>query len=82
MTLPKNFIGRREQRRVGAIHRADARAARPDAEQLAYLEHRGHGHCAEAMRLRVSMMDDRDEALKMMTSIPKSKKTKETRSTS
>jgi len=45
----------RTQRTEGAQARIDERSKRDDAEQLAYLEHRGHGHCAEAQRLRERM---------------------------
>ena len=38
-------------RKSEAEARAEARAARSDAEQLGVLMDRGHGHCREAQRL-------------------------------
>lgn len=43
---------RKDERRAAAEVRQAARAARTDAQQLAKLESAGHGHCAEAKRLR------------------------------
>jgi hypothetical protein len=37
------------------MNRKMARALRPDAEQLAWLESRGHGHCEEATKLRIAL---------------------------
>lgn len=42
----------KKQRQQEAIGRLEARQTRSDAEQLAYLVSRGHGHCKEAVRLR------------------------------
>ncbi len=47
-----NGYGLRAAKREEAQRRHDARAGRSDREQLALLEARGHGHCAEALRLR------------------------------
>lgn len=43
---------RKFEKQLGAIERAEARQSRSDAEQLAALEARGHGHCGEAISLR------------------------------
>lgn len=38
-----------------ALERQASRQNRTDAEQLALLESRGHGHCGEAVALRVKL---------------------------
>ena len=48
----RNRDARREQRQYGAVARELIRAERTNAEQLAVLIERGHGHCAEAQELR------------------------------
>ena len=45
---------RQERKREEAALRQEARVERGDARQLEILEQRGHGHCAEAVRLRAS----------------------------
>lgn len=38
-----------------ALERQASRQNRTDAEQLALLESRGHGHCGEAIELRIKL---------------------------
>lgn len=52
MTHVNNSKRRRKERQDQAVERAEARAKRSPADQLARLEAHGHGHCAEAERLR------------------------------
>lgn len=49
MRSPK---AKRESRQHAAAQRLDVNVGRTPAEQLAQLERRGHGHCAEAVRIR------------------------------
>ncbi len=49
--MTNNSKSRKLERKELANIRQDARIKRDDAEQLAYLRHRGHGHCAEAQIL-------------------------------
>lgn len=51
MASRRNFIPRVDKRRADAKLRAEARAKRGDAGQLARLKANGHGHCKEAQRL-------------------------------
>lgn len=46
---------RKNQRRETAALRVILRSERSDAEQLEFLEERGHGECKEAKRLRTSI---------------------------
>lgn len=43
------------EKKLGATERAEARQSRSDADQLALLESRGHGHCGEAVALRAKL---------------------------
>lgn len=52
MATRRNFYTRLDKRRAEAKLRAEARAKRTDAQQLAKLISNGHGHCKEAERLR------------------------------
>ena len=47
---------KREARQARATGRAEVAATRTPADQLWHLERRGHGHCAEADRLRIDCM--------------------------
>lgn len=49
-----NFPNRKAQRRADAEVREIKRSKRTDKTQLRRLVRRGHGHCAEAQRLRGS----------------------------
>jgi hypothetical protein len=51
----RNRDTRKDQRRTNALHRAEARAARTDAEQLRVLHDNGHGHCDEASHLAATI---------------------------
>lgn len=47
----------KQLKREEARERAAARAKRSDAQQLAFLERNGHGHCREARELRKKLQE-------------------------
>lgn len=50
---------RKFEKQLGAIERAEARQSRDDKTQLTLLVARGHGHCGEAVRLRLKLMGEK-----------------------
>jgi hypothetical protein len=46
------LMGSRGSRQAVAVENTERRGKRSDAQQLAQLEARGHGHCREAEKLR------------------------------
>ncbi|MEM9609962.1 MAG: hypothetical protein AAGA99_21255 [Actinomycetota bacterium] len=50
--MSRTAESRRRNRQAVATANREARAERTDAEQLDRLVAAGHGHCAEAVRLR------------------------------
>ena len=55
MATRKNFPPRVDKRREDARLRAEARGKRTDKQQLERLMKVGHGHCAEAVKLTLSL---------------------------